>query len=217
MFDKHDNEVEIRKYLILLIPIISGIFAVAGCGFPFRAGVSVSCAVILWLMSGQELRRTVRWVIAALLVSGVADWFMMHSRTIHAYFLYGVCLFFAAHVGFLVFCLKHGHMNRWLLLSVLTGYLFFFFLVLRPAISEPLLLAAVLAYLLISCFSLAAAVGLRLPDMAHWCFIAGIALLVFSDTIIALKDFAGYRALGFLILPTYFASHVMITLALMKR
>jgi len=207
----------IKKHLILLIPIVSGIFAVAGCGYFFRAGVSVSCAAILWLMSGQEVRRTVWWVIAALLVSGVADWFMMHSRNVQVYFLYGVCLFFVAHVGFLVFCLKNGRINRWLLLSVLTGYLAFFFIVLRPAISELVMLIAVLAYLLVSCFSLTAAVGLRLPTMMRWCYTSGITLLVFSDTIIALKDFAGYDALGFLILPTYFASHVVVTLALMKR
>jgi len=213
-----------KRYLILLIPVISAIFVVTGWGyeltgwkFPFRAGVSVSCAAILWLMSGQEVRRTIWWVIAALLVSSVADWFMMNSGKVQVYFLYGVCLFFVAHVGFLVFCLKNGRIDRWLLLPVLTGYLAFFFIMLRPAISEPVLLVAVLSYLIISCFSLSAAAGLRLPAMAHWCFITGIALLVFSDTIIALRTFAGYKVLGFLILPTYFASHVMVTLALMKN
>ena len=212
-----------RKYLILLIPIISAIFVVTGWGleltgwrYPFRACVSVSCAAILWLMSGREVRRTIWWVIAALLVSSVADWFMMNSGKVQMYFLYGVCLFFVTHVGFFVFCLKNGRIDRWLLLPVLTGYLAFFFLVLRPAISEPVLLAAVLAYLLISCFSLSAAAGLRLSAMTRWCFTAGIALLVFSDTIIALKDFAGYNELGFLILPTYFASHIMVTMALIN-
>ena len=206
-----------KKYLVLLVPVISGIFAVAGCGFIFRAGCSVSCAVILWLMSGQAIGRSIRWVIAALLVSAVADWFMMHSGKIPEYFLYGVCLFFVAHVGFLVFCLKNGRIDRWVLLPVLIGYLAFFAVVLYPAITNPVLLTAVLAYLLISCFSLAAAAGLRLAATVRWCFTAGIALLVFSDTIIALKDFAGYSNLGFLILPTYFASHVMVTLALMKK
>ena len=212
-----------RKYLVILIPIVSAIFVVTGWGFeltgwrfPFRAAVSVSCAVILWLMFGQEVRRTVGWVIAALLVSSVADWFMMNSGKVQVYFLYGVCLFFVAHVCFLVFCLKNGRIDRWLLLSLLTGYLAFFFLVLRPAIFNPILLAAVLAYLLISCFSLAAAAGLRLSAMMRWCFTAGIALLVFSDTIIALKDYAGYKELGFLILPTYFASHIIVTLALIS-
>jgi len=212
------------KYLILLVPIISAIFVLTGWGYdltgwryPFRACVSVSCAVILWLTSGQELRRTIWWIIAALLVSCVADWFMMRSGRVPAYFLYGVCLFFVAHVGFLVFCLKNGRVDRWLLLLVLTGYFAFFFLVLRPAISDPVMLAAVLAYTIISCFSLAAAVGLRLSAMARWCFTTGIALIVFSDTIIALKDFTGYKALGFLILPTYFACHIMITLALMNE
>ena len=85
------------RYLTLVIPVISGIFAVAGCGFCFRAGGSVSCAAILWLMPEQAVGRTIRWVIAALLVSAVADWFMMHSGKSREYFLYGVCLFFVAH------------------------------------------------------------------------------------------------------------------------
>ena len=224
-------------YLILLIPIISAMFVVAGWGdeltggrFPFRACVSVSCAVILWLMSAQEIRKTICWVIAALVISSVADWFMMNaamlvsnvsdksmmnSGRVLAYFLCGICLFFTAHIGFLVFCLKNGRIAHWLLLPVLTGYLAFFFLVLYPAISNSVLLVAVLAYLLISCISLAAAAGLRLFPIARWNFTVGIALIVFSDTIIALSVFAGYGKLDFLILPTYFACHVMITFALM--
>ena len=205
------------KYLVLLIPIISGIFAVSGCGFVFRAGVSVSCAIILWLMSGKEISRSIRWVIAALLVSAVADWFMKHSGKVPVYFLYGVGLFFIAHAGFIVFCMKNGRINRWWLATLLIGYLTFFFVVLLPALTQPVLLAAVLAYLLISCFSLAAAAGLRLTVVAHWGYTAGIVLLVFSDTIIALRSFAGYGGLNFLILPTYFASHVVITMSLMKK
>jgi hypothetical protein len=207
------------KLLLLLIPFISSICAAAGCGFFYRACVSVSCAVIVRLTSKSATDRSTWWVIAALLISAAADWFMVHSNRNPAYFLYGVGLFFTAHTGFLLFCLQNGRIHRYLLLTLLAGYLTFFFVMLRPAIADSLLLTAVLAYLLISCFSLAAAAGLRLAPVVRWCFTAGIALLVFSDTIIALRVFAGYRGMAFLILiqPAYFASQMMITLALMKR
>lgn len=205
------------RYSILLIPILFAVFAVMGRGFLFRAGVSASCAVILWFMTGQYAGRSIRWVMAALLVSVAGDWFMSHSGGVSVRFIYGVCLFFIAHVGFIIFCLKNGRINWYVLLSVLTGYLVFFFVALRPVLSPPVLLVSVLAYLLVSCFSLAVATGLSLPRTTRWCFSSGIALLVFSDTIIALKDFVGYTNLGILILPTYFASHIVVTLALITK
>jgi prolipoprotein diacylglyceryltransferase len=105
-------------------------------------------------------------------------------------------------------------MNKWFLFVLLAGYLPFFFVTLRPAIPQPALLVAVLAYLLMSCVSLSAPVRLRLPTIVRETYTLGIALFVFSDTIIALRVFAEYRDLSFLILPTYFASHVVLALAL---
>ena len=207
------------RLLLLIVPVVFGIFAATGYGFFYRACVSVSCAVIVWLMSKPATDRSTRWVIAALLIAAVADWFMVHSGSNPIYFLYGIGLFFVVHTGFFLFCLKNGRIHRYVLLVLLTGYLTFFFMVLHPAITDTRVWIAVLAYLLISCFSLAAAAGLRLAPVVRWCYTAGIALLVFSDTLIALRVFAGYRNIEFLILiqPTYFASQMMVTLALMKR
>jgi hypothetical protein len=201
------------RYTLLLVPAIFTILSLVRPDiFLFRAAVSVSCAVILWFMSGYS---SVSWVIAALLVSIGGDWFMSHIGSVSIRFIYGVCLFFIAHLGFLFFCLKNGRINLYVLLPVLAGYLVFFFVALLPALSTPILFVSILAYVLVSCFSLALAAGLRLPSATRWVFTLGIALLMFSDTLIALRSFVGYRDLGFLILPTYFASHIVITLALM--
>jgi hypothetical protein len=201
------------KYAILIVPFIFAVLAVTRPDvFFFRAAVSASCAVILWFMSGYK---GIRWVIAALLVAIGGDWFMSHTSGVPVRFLYGVCLFFIAHLGFLFFCLKNGRINLYVLLPVLAGYLVFFFIALHPALSIPIMLVSVLAYLLVSCLSLAAAAGLRLPPATRWLFSLGIGLLVFSDTIIALRRFAGHTGLGFLVLPAYFASHVVIAFALM--
>ena len=205
------------KIAVLLIPLIFVILAVKGHGFFYRGAVSASCAVILWFMSDHGKNRGIRWVVAALLVSIAGDWFISHSGHAPDRFVCGICLFFAAHIGFVCFCLKNGRVNGYLLLFVLAVYLTFFFVALLPALRpRPVLLAAVLLYLLISCFSLAAAAGLRLSPATRWIFTLGIALLVFSDTIIALRNFAGYSQLRYLILPTYFMSHVFITASLIR-
>jgi len=192
----------------------SSIVAVLNHKFFFRAGVSLSCAVIVWQTAGQAIRQTKWWVIAGLIVSVFGDWFMVHRGNDSTLFICAISLFFAAHACFCIFCLVNGRIHKWFLLVLLLGYLPFFFMVLCPGIPQPALLAAVLAYLLMSCVSLSAAAGLRLPTIVKGAYMTGIALFVFSDTIIALAVFAKYRDWGFLILPTYFASHVVLALAL---
>ena len=203
------------KFSVLLVPVIFTVLAVKGYGFVYRAGVSASCAIIVWFMIKAFNDKSKWYLIAAFLVSICGDWFLSHTGDIPVRFIYGVCLFFLAHVGFIVFCLNNGRMNWYVLSVMLTGFLIFFFVALFPALSQPTLFIAILAYLLVSCFSFAVATGLRLTPATRLCFSFGIALLVFSDTLIALKNFVGHKEVGFLILPTYFASHIVMTLAFM--
>ena len=76
---------------------------------------------------------------------------------------------------------------------------------------------AVLAYILVSCLSLAAAAGLHLPNrFARILFIAGIASLLFSDLLIAQKRFLHDGTLYILMMPTYFASQILVTAAIIR-
>lgn len=209
------NKLKDFRLTVLLIPIMFTVFALMGWGFFYRVVVSSSCAIILWLMMKRFTDNSKWYVIVALLVSICGDWFLSHSRGVPVRFIYGVCLFFVAHLGYVAFCLKNGRINLYVLFPMLTGFLIFFFVALRPALSEPVLFVAILAYLLVSCLSFAVATGLRFKPVAKWCFSFGIALIVFSDTLIALKDFVGNKSLSYLILPTYFGSHIVITLALL--
>ena len=129
----------------------------------------------------------------------------------------GIGLYLLAHVGYLWFALRNGRLHKLITVAVVAGFLLFFYLKLLPAIHEPVLLNVVLLYLLISCFSLGAAFGIKLPPLAKWTYVAGITLVLFSDTIIALDEFASYGGLNFLILPTYYAAHMSITFALIRR
>jgi hypothetical protein len=76
---------------------------------------------------------------------------------------------------------------------------------------------AVLGYLLISCVALAAAIGLRQPGVVKSLYVAGIVLVVISDTIISFKEFLDYHDLNGLILPTYYLAHLAITLSILIR
>jgi hypothetical protein len=58
--------------------------------------------------------------------------------------------------------------------------------------------------------------GARTPAVARcrWLFTAGISYIVFSDTLIACREFLSICGLyGILMTPTYYAAHILITAA----
>ncbi|MDR1780758.1 MAG: lysoplasmalogenase [Tannerella sp.] len=208
------------NYLILsliLIPILCAVAALNGGGYLPHVAVPVTCILLVAFFCGRSVRRT-RWLlIAALLFSIAGDWMLKHRGGDEMRFIYGIALFFVAHIGYLAFCLRNGRI-KWLWLTVLlAGYGLFFALMLVPAIGGMEMQVAVLLYMLISCFSLAAAPGLRFSAVARWLFTAGIASIVFSDTLIALYEFP-HKAqwlYACLMMPTYYAAHILVTAAVL--
>jgi len=199
---------------LLLVPVACAALAQAGCGYWVHVAVPIACAFIIGFLSRKEVRLTKWLLIAALAFSIAGDRILKHRGDDVLLFVYGILLFLIAHVGFLAFCLKNGKIQWRFLIVLAVGYGLFFALKLMPSITDPLLLAAVLLYLVVSCFSLAAAVGLRFSLPARWLFTAGIACIVFSDTLIACCEFL--HACGFyhsLMMPTYYAAHILITAA----
>ncbi|RLD90752.1 MAG: hypothetical protein DRJ29_15045 [Bacteroidetes bacterium] len=208
-----------KAYLTLLIPLVLAILAVSGYGFFFKAAVPGSCALILLFLYQKQLKAMpdIWFVIAAFLFSIAGDWFLSNKGDSFMMFSAGIGLYLLAHVGYLWFALRNGRMAKLFTIVLLAGYLLFFFVKLYPALDDTVLLLAVLLYLLISCFSLGAAFGIKLAPVVKWSYFAGVTLVLLSDTIIALNEFTSYGALNFLILPTYYAAHMSITFALIKR
>lgn len=208
-----------RSYLLLLIPLVLAYFAVAAYGFFFKAAVPGSCALILLFLFRPRLKtQTDLWfVIAAFLFSMAGDWFLSNKGESFMMFSTGIGLYLLAHVGYLWFALLNGRLHKLFTILVLTGFLLFFFIKLFPVIDDTILLIATLLYLLISCFSLGAAFGLKLNPLVKWSYFAGVSFILFSDTIIALFEYTNYEGMNFLILPTYYAAHISITFALMRR
>ncbi|GAB6393921.1 MAG: lysoplasmalogenase [Bacteroidales bacterium] len=159
------------------------------------------------------------WLIAALLFSIAGDWMLKHRGGESLRFVYGIALFLAAHACFLFFSLQRGAIRRRFLWLLLAGYGIFFAWKLSPAIPNPLLFLTVLLYTAVSCFSLAAAAGLRLSAPARWLFAGGIACILFSDTLIALYEFlqAGQRLYKYWMMPAYYAAHILITAAIIEN
>lgn len=206
-------------YLLLLIPFASAILALNHFGFPFKAGVATSGILILWwVYSGKLSQSKDVWAIfGAFLFSFAGDWFLSNRHGDTSRFIMGIALFFLAHVGYLFFALMNGRLNRSLTIIILAVYLAFYFFMLSPDIEDKILKVAALLYLLISCFSLGAALGMKGNSTFRWLYIFGIIMVLFSDTIIALREFVKYKDLDFLILPTYYLAQISVTASLMVR
>jgi len=206
-------------YALLLIPAISAILALNHFGFFFRSGSAGGGILIILLLYFNRLRssKDVWMILMAFLFSIGGDWFLAHRHGDPKIFIAGIALFFIAHIGYLSFALMNGRLHRTATIIVLTGYLILFFLKLYPGITGKTLMFAALAYLLVSCFSLGAALGLKAEYWIKLAYIFGIFLILFSDTIIAFREFTGYKEFDFLVLPTYYLAHISITFSLMKR
>lgn len=215
----HVKQLKINPLTLLLIPAVSAVLALWGLGFLFKAGVAASSMFILvWLYVRKAIFQRDIWAIfAAFLFSIAGDWFLCNRNGETSRFIMGIVLFFGAHVGYLVFGLLNGRLPRLITLLILVTYLGFYFFLLSPGIGVPALQMTSLCYLLISCVSLGAALGAKGSPAFRWLYITGIALILFSDTSIALHEFMKYNSFSFLILPTYYLAQISITAALISR
>ena len=206
-------------YLLLAISVVLAILGVATSNFIFKSGTAgIGIIIILWL--NVRLKNSAKdtwWILTAFLFSIVGDWFLSNMNGNSLMFIKGIALFFLAHVGYLLYAVCNGRVKVVFTGILLVAYLAFFFLVLYPNFTEVPLMVASLVYLLISCFSLGAAVGKRGDPIAKQSFVLGIVLIIFSDTIIAFKEFVDYHTFDFLITPTYYLAHIFITFSLIKR
>jgi uncharacterized membrane protein YhhN len=205
----------VRRGWMLVIPLGLGVAAAGTDHLPVKMGVPLSCAALVLL--SLRGRWDGVWVAAALCLSAGGDWFLSNRGGREGYFVAGIGLFFFAHAGYLAFALRHGRPRGWVLGALLAGYLSYYLIWLRPAIAGRTLSLAALLYLAISCVVLAGAWGMRLAGRLKWPFVAGIGLLVVSDTVISFSEFLGFGALNWLILPTYYLGQICVSWTVLAR
>ena len=206
-------------YVLLGVSVILAILGVSTENFIFKSGTA-GMGILIILILYAQFRKNAKdtWMIlGAFLFSIIGDWFLSHMNGDSLMFVKGIALFFLAHVGYLLYALFNGRIKGMFTVILLVAYLVFFFLVLYPTFTDVPLMIASLVYLLISCFSLGAAMGMKGDPTARRSFIFGIVLIIFSDTIIAFKEFVDYHTFDFLITPTYYLAHIFITFSLIKR
>ncbi len=206
-------------YSLLLIPAISAILALLHFGFVFKSGTAGAGILILLFLYFKKLpqAKDILMLMAAFAFSIVGDWYLSNMRGSTNMFVAGIAFFFFAHLGYLLYALMNGKVKWKFSLIFLTAYLVFFFLELFPTFNDSILMLAALIYLVISCLSLGAAIGLSGNPVSKWAYVFGIFLILFSDTIIAYKEFVGYNELNFLILPTYYLAHIAIVFSIIKK
>ncbi|MEH6760471.1 MAG: lysoplasmalogenase family protein [Maribacter arcticus] len=206
-------------YGVLLVSVISAIFALLTSNFIFKSGTAGIGILIILILNFKKVKpsKATWFIIGAFLFSIAGDWFMSNMNGDSTMFSKGIALFFLAHLGYLLFATLNGQI-KWRFTSILLAlFLLFYFLVLFPSINDNILMFATLIYLLISCFSLGASVGIKGDYVVKWTYVFGIFLILFSDTIISLTEFLGYNRLDFLILPTYYLAHISITFSLIRK
>lgn len=216
---KNQQKTDYLVYGLLLIPFISGILALNHLGFLFKSGVAGVGILILFYLYFKELKRSkdVWTIMGAFLFSIVGDWFMSNRHGEEIVFIAGITLFFIAHIGYFTFALMNGQLNRLFTAIILAAFMVFFFLLLYPTIDDKALKMAAFVYLLISCLSLGAAIGISGNNWFKGLYVFGIVMIMFSDTVIALREFVKYRELDFLILPSYYLAQISITASLINR
>ena len=206
-------------YGVLFLSVISAIFALLTSNFIFKSGTAGIGILIVLILNFKKVKpsKATWFIIGAFLFSIAGDWFMSNMNGDSTMFSKGIALFFLAHLGYLLFATLNGQI-KWRFTSILLAlFLLFYFLVLFPSINDNILMLATLIYLLISCFSLGASVGIKGDYIVKWTYVFGIFLILFSDTIISLTEFLGYNRLDFLILPTYYLAHISITFSLIRK
>ena len=206
-------------YGLLLGQVLSAVLALTVGGFLFQSGsAALGALAIFWLMGSKGFRRIDLWlVIGAFAFSIAGDYFLSNRGGDPMLFVYGIGLFFVAHLGYLGYALCHGKISLRATALLCAAYLIFFFTALYDGIPDPVLMWAALAYLFVSCFSMGAAWGMQPGGRGKWLYVGGIGLILFSDTLIAFREFMAYTRWDFLILPTYYLAHILVTVAVWEK
>jgi len=193
----------------ILIPIAFAVLQRLTKKYIFSALTTLSCAAIA-LPNAPVMA-------AALFVSFIGDYFMAHKGKSEVKYLLGIAGFFLGHVIFIAHSMLYipasGIESPYIRNGLNAGaFLTLWFtphLALHVIKKVPKLLRIpVVMYTFISIIGLAAAVM-----TGNWIYILGIAMLLFSDTMIAESDFVGNRKVSWLILPTYYLCHILVALS----
>ena len=197
--------------VLALIPVCFAVLRLITRKYVFSALTTLSCAALSLSPVWSDGWRWSQLILpAALVVSAIGDYFMAHKGSRPEIYRLGIAGFLLAHVLFIVHSCTQWRPNvRIFLVGIALFAAYGAYLALRalPGIPGSLKLPAAL-------YALVSVAGFTLSLMTgNLLYILGLALLMFSDTMIAEHDFAGTRWAGALILPTYYLSQLLAALS----
>ena len=204
--------------LLLLVPILCAVLHAKTGRYPFSAAVTLTCLASVFLWADPR-------ILAAYGLSVIGDWFMAHSggKNGDRMLLGGIAGFFLVHFCFLLYAGSRAEFGfprtLWLIPAgiLAVGYALFLVRTLYPAIPDKILKTAATAYTGISLCVLTFSLLSAAPPLPKALFCLGIALILFSDTLIALSRFLKKKGVGRWICPTYFACHILIAASVMAE
>jgi len=194
----------------LLVPIAAMVMGLRTHKFGWNCLLTLSCAAIVAL-TGRGL--LVVPLIAALGLSIIGDFFMAHKKGRTMWYIGGISGFLLAHIAFIWYAA--GRFAGGVRIYIAGAALLFmmgWYLVKRvlPKISSRPMQIAVSLYALVSGLSVIAAAGMHAPEFERILYAVGIAMIAFSDTMIAELDFVGNKECGVYIMPTYYLCHILV-------
>ena len=207
------------RFLWLVIPLSFALLRLVTRKYVFSALVSVSCAAIVLFFRPDSGAVT---MALGLLVSTAGDWLLAHDQGRQARFICGVAAFGVGHALFCLYAASRLTPRFLAVGAVMTallgaGYALYLRRRIFPALDEAMR-AAIAAYAGISLLSLFFAMtagGATGADKAL--YLIGIALILFSDTMIAESNFAKNRRARYYILPTYYMCHILLAASRLAR
>lgn len=201
--------------VLLTLQLIVAIVATVTDIIFFKIGVAgIGILILAVAYIKANLKFNTMWLILlAFLFSMIGDCFLSNMGNNNILFMIGIGLYLLAHLGYLFYSVYNGSIRWGITFGILGLFLCFYYYVLYPHFSDTILASIVLFYLVVSCVSLGAALGIKAKYYIKWPFVAGVALILFSDTIISFKEFVKEDAYNFLILPTYYLAQIGITIS----
>ncbi len=206
----------ISAYIAFIAAILCGVLRFATGKYMYSACISLLCGCTVALAGGSRTRML---LAAGLFVSVVADWFLAHQGGRPNFFLYGVAGFLVAHClfgGYAAFRYSFGMPQLIVICALLAAYCLYLGIRVMPGVADGLKVP-ITAYMLVSIASLYLAVSMNASAFEKVLYAAGIASILFSDTMIAENIFVGVKPAAKLVHPTYYLCHWLIALSALIR
>lgn len=194
----------------LLVPVAAMVLGLKTKKFAWNCVLTLSCAAIVAL-TGRGM--TVVPLIAALGLSIIGDFFMAHKKGRTMWYIGGISGFLLAHIAFIWYAAGRfaGNMRIYLAGAALIFMLGYYLkTMVLPKLKERPMQIAVSLYALISGVSVIAAAAMHAPEFERLLFAVGIAMIAFSDTMIAQTDFVGSKECSVYIMPAYYLCHILV-------